>query len=95
MKNFTNEQQKAFIPMIKYDAWINTALLSSLLLSAFLKQAPLPMLWVFLLLLTWAIHMAQHFKAFTNIKLTSLLLETMQVTTMLIAGISLLMLFIK
>ena len=95
MKNFTDEQQKAFKPLIKHDVWINTALLSLLLLSAYLKQEPMPMLWGELLFLTWGIHVAQHLKAFTNWKATTNLLETMQVLTMLIAGVSLLMVFIK
>jgi uncharacterized protein YegL len=74
---------------------INNALLSLLLLSAYLKQEPLPLLFVGLLVLTWGIYAAQHFKAFTNIKATANLLNTMQVATMLIAGVSLLMLFIR
>ena len=75
--------------------WINTALLSLLLLSAYLKQEPLPLLFVSFLVLTWGIYAAKHFKAFTNIKATTNLLDTMQVAIMFIAGVSFLMLFVR
>ena len=94
MNNFTDTEQKGFRAMIKYATWANTFLLGLLLLSAYLKQTPIPMLFVFFLLLTWAIHATQSFKAFTNSKATTLLLETMQALILFIAGISLLMLFI-
>ena len=94
MKNFTNEQQKKLRPTIKYDAWINTALLSSLLLSAFLKQQP-AYLEIFLLFITWTINRMQQRELNWNQQFLFPFLNTVQNLIMFYGIVSYLMIFIR
>lgn len=94
MKNFTDEQQKAFIPAIKHNAWINTALLGSLLLSAYLKQEPAG-LEIILLFITWTIHRMQCRELGWNRKVLFSIFNLAQYGIMLFGIVGYVMVFIK
>ena len=95
MNSPKNEQQGTFNTLINNAAWIITALLSLLLLSAFLKHEPMPARHGILLLLTWGIHTLRHTQALANNKTTMLLLAILQLTNLVVATISFLMIFIR
>ena len=89
MNKFTNEQRDKFKPTIQDDAWINTALLGALLLSAFLKQQPAGA-EIGLLFITWVIYRAQQREL--NLKHRALfsMLNTTQLLIMTYAAVSVL-----
>ena len=89
MNKFTNGEHIAYKLMIKHDAWINTALLSALLLSAFLKQQPAN-LEIFLLFFTWSINRAQRRELGWNYKVLFSVLNAVQLLIMLYAAMSVL-----
>ena len=94
MNKFTNGEHMAYKLMIKHDAWINTALLSALLLSAFLKQHPAN-LEIALLFITWVINRMQQRELGWNRKVLFFAFSTAQNAIMLYAGVSFLMLFVR
>ena len=94
MKNFTDEQQETLIPAIKHDVWINTALLGSLLLSAYLKQEPAG-LEIILLFVTWMIHRMQRRELGWNRKVLFSIFNLAQNGIMLFGVAGYVMVFIK
>lgn len=89
MNKLTSEQQEKFRPTIQDDAWINTAMLGALLLSAFLKQHPAD-LEIFLLFITWSINRAQRRELGWNYKVLFSVLNAVQLLIMLYAAMSVL-----
>lgn len=89
MNKFTNREHIAYKLMIKHDAWINTALLSLLLLSAFLKQQPAN-LEIALLFITWVINRAQQREMNLKHRIFFSMLNTTQLLIMTYAAMSVL-----
>ena len=89
MNKFTDEQRDKFKPTIQDDAWINTALLGALLLSAFLKQHPAHV-EISLLFITWVINRAQQREMRLKHKIFFSMLNTAQLLIMTYAAMSVL-----
>lgn len=89
MNKLTNEQRDKFRPTIQDDAWINTALLGALLLSAFLKQQPAN-LEIALLFITWVINRAQQREMNLKHRIFFSMLNTTQLLIMTYAAMSVL-----
>ena len=90
-----NAQHETLKILIDRVAWINTALLSLLILSAFLQNEPMPMRHGILLLVTWCIYAARHHKAASYSSNAMLLLAIMQLTNLVVAGIAVFMIFVR
>ena len=90
-----NEQPETLKTLIDRATWINTALLSLLILLAFSKPEPIPMRHGILLLVTWCIYAARHHKAASYSSNAMLLLAIMQLTNLAVAGIAVFMIFVR
>ena len=90
-----NARHETLKTLIDRATWINTALLSLLILLAFLKPEPIPMRHGILLLFTWCIYAARHHEAASYSSNAMLLLALMQFTGLVAASIAVFMAFVQ